>query len=388
MDEGRIAVTVLLGGSSPARRRLWGVVVLCLVTACRTIADYERSPSPTRPDAGGEGSSEESAGATEPDAADAASPSPDDPRMATANEARPAPAPAQEPVPPSGSDAATTMSPGGSAGLVGSACVDDADCARAEPFPLSCITSRSEIFPGITPYGSTEQPLGGPAGGYCSRTCGGEGECGPDAVCVDHGGLGAFCYALCNLTTSTPQCLSGGPQACAALSNISEGACYPLCRSDEQCGEGRSCDAATGLCEAELPQTGGGLGAPCTVDTQAADCRSGLCRYDLDTGEGICTGLCRAGEIDCGGAAGEAALGSVCISDEQSPGSVGSCVPLCDTDADCERSDYVCRVGSPVAGRRGICDDPAAFVADDGSWPTQPPGNPGSPDDSDDGSGP
>ena len=356
MVEGKIAMSMLPVGSSPARRRLWGVVASCLVTACRSLAEFERSPAPTGPDAGSELRTDEEPGATDTSAPDASSPSAGDPSGATANETVPVPVPlpANEPEPPS------TSEPGVAPGRVGSACVDDADCSSAEPFPLSCITSQSELFPGITPYGSTEQPLGGPAGGYCSRTCGGEGECGLGAICVDHAGFGAFCYALCNLTEATPQCLGGGPQACAALGNISDGACYPLCRSDEQCGAGRSCDAATGLCEAELPRTGGGVGAPCTVDTQEADCRSGLCRYDLATGDGICTALCRAGEIDCGGAAGEAALGSVCISDASSPGSVGSCVPLCDADADCERSDYVCRLGSPVAGRQGICDVPGA----------------------------
>lgn len=362
---------------------LWGAVALCLVTACRALADYDRAPVRTPPDAGSEASTEEDSAAPETPAPEGSSASAGDPSSAAASENPPlpadAPTPASEPEPPN--------APSAPPGRVGSACVVDDDCSRAEPFPLSCITSQSESFPGITPYGSTEQPLGGPAGGYCSRTCGGEGECGPDAICVNHAGFGAFCYALCSLTDTTPQCLGGGPQACAALGNIDVGACYPLCRSDEQCGPGRACDAATGLCESDPPRGGGGLGAPCTVDTQADDCRSGLCRYDLGTGEGICTALCRAGEVDCGGAAGEASVGSVCISDALSPGAVGSCVPLCDTDEDCERGDYVCRVGSPVAGRRGICDLP--LDADDGAFSSEPPGGSGSSgDEPDDGRGP
>ena len=74
-------------------------------------------------------------------------------------------------------------------------------------------------------------------------------------------------------------------------------------------------------------------------------------------------------------------------SDALSPGAVGSCVPLCDTDEDCERGDYVCRVGSPVAGRRGICDLP--LDADDGAFSSEPPGGSGSSgDEPDDGRGP
>jgi hypothetical protein len=322
-----------------------GAVSLCLLMACRGLVNYERSPEGR--DAGSGTQDGGSLRAIEGPAPNESASSADAGRTAVAPE--PASETEPEPNPPG--------EPPSLPGRVGSACVEDRDCSQAEPLPLTCITSQSESFPGVTPTGSTEQPLGGPAGGYCSRTCGGAGECGVGALCVDHSGAGAFCYAACSLTEATAQCVGGGPQACASVGNA-DGACYPMCHSHEQCGPGRFCDAASGLCVAEVQDVGGGIGAPCTLDSQAMDCRSGRCLYDLATGNGICTALCRSGEINCGAAAGEAARGSVCLSDDPSPGAVGSCVPLCDSDADCERSDYACRVGSPVAGRRGVCELP------------------------------
>jgi hypothetical protein len=340
-------------------------VSLSLVVACQALVDYDRSPAASEGDSGTE--------------------------MRAGADTAPAPGGPMSSVPISGADEqprVPTPEPGGDPtlaggpeqpmGPVGSACTRDADCSQAQPLPLTCITSQFDSFPGVRPTGSTEQPLGGAAGGYCSRTCEGPGECGVGALCVNHPGVGAFCYSACSLTAATLQCVDGGPQACASVGDPG-GACYPMCRSHEQCGPGRFCDASSGLCVAEVQDTGGGIGAPCTLDSQATDCRSGQCVYEIATGNGICTALCRFGDVDCGAAVGEAALGSVCLSDDPSPGAVGSCYPLCDSDADCERSDY-CRVGSPVAGRQGVCRppiDPISGSSGSESGQNGAPGQPG-----------
>lgn len=324
---------------------LVGAASLCLNAGCREIAGFERSSAGAARDAGGDARAElpeDEGPPASPAAAGATPAATSEPVSEPEPEAAPAPAPPSEPAAPPG--------------LVGAACTQDADCSQAPPFPLICVTNQANGFPGITASGSTLQPVGGPAGGYCSRACGGDGECGVGARCLNHSS-GAFCYAGCDRAQREAQCVGGGPQACAATDDGAGSACYPLCQSHEQCGAGRFCDPSSGLCVAQRREAAGGVGAPCSVTTQEDDCQSGLCLYDLGTGEGICTALCRSGETSCGAAGGEPALGSVCLSYDVSPGAVGWCAPLCDTGADCS-SGAICRLGSPVAGRPGICDLP------------------------------
>jgi hypothetical protein len=257
-----------------------------------------------------------------------------------------------------GFEAAAPMPMPTPAGRVGNPCSTDADCAGA--LSLSCFDSGVADFPGIIATGASERHRGGPAGGYCSRTCLGDGDCGSAARCLVHETGARVCFATCDLQALAPQCESAAPQACVPVSNPDGGACYPLCTKDADCGAGRLCDAASGLCGDGLVRGSGGIGAACNVATETSDCSSGLCWNPEGTGVGVCTALCRAGAGGCGTGADLSASATACLSDHTSPGAIGSCMRLCDADTDCE-SDYVCLPDPPVVGRRGSCG-PRSFL--------------------------
>jgi hypothetical protein len=241
---------------------------------------------------------------------------------------------------------------------VGSPCASDVDCTTAAPPTLSCFASSLTDFPGIIARGGEERLRGGPAGGHCSRACLADGECGGGARCLAHEGGARLCFATCSLDASTPQCDGAAPQACVPVDDPPGAACYPLCARDADCDEGRQCDAASGLCRDGLVRGSGGIGAACTVASEATDCSSGLCWNPEDTGIGVCTALCRTGGGGCGTGDDAAASATACMSDFIGLGAVGSCMRLCDVDEDCD-GGYGCLLGSPVAGREGYCVPPA-----------------------------
>lgn len=243
------------------------------------------------------------------------------------------------------------------AARVGSPCASDVDCTTAAPPSLVCFTSATTDFPGIIARGGDERHRGGPAGGYCSRTCLADGECGGGARCLAHEDSARLCFATCALDASTAQCDSAAPQACVPVSDPDGAACYPLCARDADCDAGRLCDAASGLCGDALARGSGRIGAPCTVASETADCSSGLCWDPEGTGVGVCTALCRTGAGSCGAGDDAAASATACMSDFSGLGAVGSCMRLCDADADCA-GDYGCLVGSPAGGRQGYCVPP------------------------------
>jgi hypothetical protein len=240
------------------------------------------------------------------------------------------------------------------AARVGSPCTSDAECTTTGPIALICFTSDSIDFPGVAARGASERRRGGPAGGYCSRTCLADGDCGSGARCLAHEGAARICFSSCDLGAPTAQCAGAAPQACVPVSDPDGGACYPLCTKDADCDRGRPCDAASGLCGDGLMRGDGRIGAPCTVATETNDCSSGLCWNPEGTGVGVCTALCRSSSGGCGTGADLEATATACLSDYVSPGAVGSCMRLCDADADCE-GGYGCLLGSPIAGRLGYC---------------------------------
>jgi len=97
----------------------------------------------------------------------------------------------------------------------------------------------------------TETEICHPTAGVCVQTCDAGDEC-PDTAktCAALGGTGP------NAATKICQCstdvlCNGGPDAetsdlvCSDLDNV----CVTKCGSDDDCGEGRVCDTASGQCE-------------------------------------------------------------------------------------------------------------------------------------------
>ena len=272
----------------------------------------------------------------------------------------------------------------------GAPCNTDADCPLGPggEAPLICITSTSSV----------EFGAGGPQGGYCSAVCTDEanssdcraidalGGCG---LLDDSTGLG-YCIGLC-LPGGDPnaiKCSADRAQACfQSPTDPDLGACFPVCQSDAACGGGQFCDfggnTGLSLCVAE-ERAGGEIGAPCTPETGATDCESGLCVSLVDpvTREdagSFCSANCTLGLIaGCGFATAEAvgARDAFCLIPQRPAGDLGDagfCFELCDTDADCAQAGdgWVCvqDLGSDLegaVGRRGECLPPAFALSDAG----------------------
>lgn len=265
----------------------------------------------------------------------------------------------------SGSSTITDRIPGG----VGFPCASDADCpndAVTGEQLLTCLVSASnEDFGG-----------GGPQGGYCSLPCVGSDDCREVdtlSTCgiTNQATQASNCIALCQPGTGQLKCGANRAQACFQTDAAGTvGGCFPLCSSDAACGPGRFCDpGGFGLC-VDVAPVGGGVGAPCTVATEATDCASAICleiqRADDSVIAGVCTANCTYGgfQLGCGY---DAALGGVreaaCLQARYTggrPGDLGYCFELCDVDADCTQADWECSLfNDPAAdaalGRAGQC---------------------------------
>lgn len=257
--------------------------------------------------------------------------------------------------------------------VVGAPCTTDANCGGE---PMFCITSTSsDVFVNQAPAGGATT-AGGPQGGYCSARCTTSADCtGLDELSACNNALG-ICMSVCLPGPGSPntKCGSDRAQLCLAVSADSGlGICIPRCTSDAACGAGRFCDPTLfGMClDAALP--GGGVGAPCSPETEATDCASGLCvQYSDPNNPGqvagsFCSANCTAGiNSGCGfdtvsGGTRQAA----CFSAQLPNGGVGDlgyCAPLCDTTADCAQAadGWVCEpFPDPLAvqqvGRAGEC---------------------------------
>lgn len=90
-------------------------------------------------------------------------------------------------------------------------------------------------------------PAGTCAAPGCPLTMDATGQLCPSAgVCVDDGDDDDLGYCLIACTTDTTSCRPG--YACVALGGGTDGACQPACDGDDDCGTGRTCELATGLC--------------------------------------------------------------------------------------------------------------------------------------------
>jgi hypothetical protein len=146
-----------------------------------------------------------------------------------------------------------------------------------------------------------DEPTTGTPGGMCAHPCTTSQDC-------DAGFLCAYQYCLRQCVT-TPDC--GPGRACMDLRTNGPRVCFEYCEAPADCRSGR-CNPYSGLClEDGDVITGGGVGAPCSVDK---DCRSGACLQHA------CSSLCDTDAQSCPD-------GAACIS--------SLCRVPCHSDTDC-----------------------------------------------------
>jgi hypothetical protein len=266
---------------------------------------------------------------------------------------------------------------------IGTPCANDGECPTGPngETPLICVTaSDPDIF-----------GTGGPQGGYCTAPCRTQDDCPAlDALsgCTlrDEAGDG-YCVSLCQAGEGGVKC--NGPDnedpiralAClppGANSTNNIGVCIPVCQSDADCGAGLFCNldvSGAGLCSATAP-VGGDIGAACTTETSATDCKSGLCLgLGSEPPASFCSNVCTFGlfTTGCGftpasGVPQEAYCAQPTTVDG-APGDLGFCVELCDEAADCGQAGWLCAEllpeGQELLGRQGECVPPGTVLPDD-----------------------
>jgi formylglycine-generating enzyme len=214
--------------------------------------------------------------------------------------------------------------------VLGQGCIADHDCG---PSPHARCIDRD-----------AESPSGGIVGGYCSRFCTSDAECGADGVCA----LG-MCLLRCDPYSPPVQhlddpllstkCHGRRDLVCRSLQEAPDGACLGSCTSDDDCGD-RFCDRKIGGC-VNLPPSGAPDGTPCQVQSQ---CQG----YCVGSGsEAFCASACSAGgEIDsddCGGSGSALCFASGAYN---ANGSLGYCYASCGSHGDCAAAGAFCM---PVA---------------------------------------
>jgi hypothetical protein len=233
-------------------------------------------------------------------------------------------------------------------------CAVDSDCASG----LTCIaaTDTSSLFGG------------GPAHGYCSKSCmanadckGGNGTCklesaGGPGACVLSCTLGPSLLAFNNPISSSP-CVGRDDLACQALDASGKVfGCLPLCAQDSQCPSGLHCDPNTAVC-VEKPATGDPTGTACDPTASASTC-AGFCLGITGGDDGTisaCSSPCVIGgdspylsTPSCGGLTkGLCAF----VEPEDGAGDLGYCTAACVTQSDCQFPVFSC---SPISGLTGV----------------------------------
>ncbi len=196
---------------------------------------------------------------------------------------------------------------------IGGACQDDQDCISGR-----CAT-RFRQFRATLPAPD----------GYCTSDCGTDSDCEPGTACVGaRFNAGGHCSSICQ---TNDDCRAG--YRCFALDAITNS------------GGGAASNSIARTCQ-PAPDTDqledGVVGSACAIDT---DCPNGRCMVaEGITGtpfpDGYCTGDC-VEDSDCG-ATGRCVPGFL--------GAIGICGLRCESDADCERDGYRCRVDGDIGG--------------------------------------
>jgi hypothetical protein len=250
-------------------------------------------------------------------------------------------------------------------GKLGAACEKDADCEDPDDPDLICIKPDATVFDGR-----------GPANGLCSKECNpdnGNADCqdvDDQAACLYYGDdaeVPWFCFESCeqnDTETPTPEL---NPDRChgradAACLHSDPAACIPLCRSDDDCGGGLHCNLSWegfGTCQ-EDPVEGDPKGEDCDPLDDPTTCQ-GYCQWWAEDVPAQCSEVCTIGVPGaCGATVGEAndfaCLGSF-EGGGVGSGDFGSCIPLCNCDADCKAEGFGCWEFGPTDsfGARGQC---------------------------------
>ncbi|HEU4582809.1 MAG TPA: hypothetical protein VFS67_31340 [Polyangiaceae bacterium] len=224
--------------------------------------------------------------------------------------------------------------------VVGAGCHNDADCGNG----LGCITA-----------GGAQLAGSGPAGGYCSASCGSDAACqaiDPGSRCIGLAGQNV-CARTCESRDPRPglaKCLNRDDLACVSVAaqrleppgdGPQAGLCIPVCQSDAQCGPGLFCNLSSGLCSSQ-PPAGDPLGSPCTGPDS---CAGGVCLPLGDGFESVCSAFCRFGAPGCGFDDSAAQPGAGCVFSlvaGEGAGDRGLCLTLCQTALDCHETGAVC----------------------------------------------
>jgi hypothetical protein len=183
----------------------------------------------------------------------------------------------------------------------GWSCGCDSDCMDG----ALCAGERTDDYPG----------------GRCFRECETTADCRGGAVCD---------FGVCDIPCTT--------DADCPLAHLcdSDGVCFALCQSDEECVTTRHCNLYRGRCTDGTGEDRLGIEAPCTRDEQ---CNSEICS------SGRCSTLCRESRQAC---PEEAVCASGADADD-----LGFCLPACDRGGACAEGTS-CRA-VPFPSDRRVC---------------------------------
>ncbi|WP_437316581.1 hypothetical protein [Sorangium sp. So ce385] len=226
--------------------------------------------------------------------------------------------------------------------FLGAACEADADCG---PDGICFLESASDFFGG------------GPAGGYCTKSCGGDDDCeGEGSVCI-----GDLCLLGC--VPGDPPFTDGDPSVdpdkcqgreelrCESFQDAT--VCLPGCGSDVQCTD-RVCDPRGSVCVDEANE---GLpnGTQCALDEDGNDPCAGWC-VGITEEVAMCAELCGLNgdpDLDCGGP--QKGLCAYPLDRDGGPGDIGLCVNACKAHSDCFLPLFSCVNLGTAEAAMGFC---------------------------------
>lgn len=259
------------------------------------------------------------------------------------------------------------VSPGPATSKLAAACASDAECGTG----MKCLTA-----------GGTGMFGGGPANGFCTKTCDQNdvNSCASvqsGAMCIGVSERDWYCFPGCSPGgASATKCQGRAEVACDNVS-LSSAFCRPMCGSDADC-DGRKCNLGTGVCVDDLLGTGE-IGDPCDPnEVPSTQCASGRCLRGETLGTentGTCTGYCTLGTDTCGVQGRPKGGQAACfpLRAGSSTGDMGVCWQSCDCDDQCGHEDYQCLTFPAAAvatyGVEGLCsefDVDTEGLADDG----------------------
>ena len=238
----------------------------------------------------------------------------------------------------SSSSAVASSSSGSVNSNLGQACTADADCGGDLKCSLS--TADDAVF------------AGGPAGGYCTKSCQSASDCPSNGSCLSATDMGPKqCLLNCAIgpdlmylddPLDPNKCQGREDLRCVSLSNT-DAVCLPTCGEDAQCEGGRVCDPRLSVCvDAAKVSTGDALGSKCDSMAMDPTC-AGTCISFTGSNLSMCTQACALGgeldSTDCGGLAK-----GLCVFSPSGfgAGDQGFCTNACTKHDECQNPDWWC----------------------------------------------